>query len=694
MQQDGLRLDRRSLVALCIGDFAIFWLVMLAIKTTALNAGQMAIWPGDGIILALMFGPLRRTPIVALITGMAAVVSSEVFCGNIPQLALSLAVVNAISLYGVFFATTRLCAHGDLIQSTSFIKFMFLATLGSALTAAVLAVIVKNYYNISSIDTFISSTMGNVTGDAVLTPLILIFTGSVRLQADSHKSRLKRGGMATIYLAGLLAVFIQSSAPLLFLVPLGLMAVAYMASLTELAACVLATVVCALVASAGGHGPIGLVRGGPEAHLFTLQAFLVIITGTSLPIAALMAEHASLKASLLASRQEAVAANQAKSAFLAMISHEIRTPLNGVLGTAQILAMDDLTPRQRDHVAVVSRSGETLLALLNDVLDLSKIEAGKMTLETIAFDLALLLQATVKTFDVQARTKGLALRLNVAAAAGIYDGDPTRLQQIVSNLISNALKFTEAGRVDVQADYGANGLTISVTDTGIGIAPDKVGRLFMKFSQVDESTTRRFGGTGLGLSICRELVEMMGGVIDVQSEEGAGTRFSVILPLKRLQDEQTPRARVEPIDEIAKLAGLRVLAAEDNATNQIVLKTLLEAVGVGVAIVGDGAKAVEAWEGDVFDLILMDVQMPVLDGVGAARAIRAREAELGRACTPILALTANAMMHQMAEYRLAGMDGFVAKPIAAPLLFAAMMDAMREADSGSERFRRLGSVNG
>ncbi len=677
------KLDRRSLVALAAGFLAIFCLAILAIKTTSLNAGQMPIWPGDGIILALMLGPLRRNPIIALVVGMTAVVAGEVAVGNILQLSAALAVVNALSIYGIFFGTIRICRDGDVTQSKSFIKFIAISTLGSALTAAVLGFTVSIYYHIPFINTFVSSNMGNVTGDAVLTPLILIFTGSVGRKLNSENSLLKRGGVATIYLLGMFAICIQSRVPLLFLIPLGLMAVAYMASLTELAACVLATVLCVLVSSAAGHHPLGLVRGGPETSLFTLQAFLVIITGTSLPIAALMAEHASLKASLLTSKQEAVAANQAKSAFLAMISHEIRTPLNGVLGMAQILAMDDLTPVQHDRVAVVRQSGETLLALLNDVLDLSKIEAGKMTLETISFDLGPLLQATVSTFDAQARTKGLHLRLDAAPAAGVYWGDPTRLRQIVSNLISNALKFTEAGGVDVEAHYNADGLTISVTDTGIGIPPDKVGRLFVKFSQVDDSTTRRFGGTGLGLSICRELVELMGGAIEVESQEGAGTRFRLIVPLERINDQQTPGAAVDPGDMIAKFEGLRVLAADDNATNQIVIKTLLEAVGVDVVIAADGAMAVEAWERDAFDLVLMDVQMPVLDGVSAALAIRARESELSRPYTPIIALTANAMTHQMTEYRLAGMDGFVAKPIAAPLLFAAIMDAIRQPDDGS-----------
>jgi signal transduction histidine kinase/CheY-like chemotaxis protein len=683
MRVDRFRLDRRSLITLAIGFIAIFLLVILAIKTTSLNAGQMAIWPGDGMILALMLGPLRRNPITALVVGMAAVVCGEIATGNIPQLALALASFNALTVYTIYFTTIHFCRNGDITKSKYFIKFIIIASISSAFLALALSLSVKIYYKIPIIDTFFSSAMGNVTGDAVLTPLILILSGSVKHKHELRNSRLKRGAVSTIYILGLIATFVQSSAPILFLIPLGLMAVAYMASLTELAACVLATVVCALVASATGHGPIGLVRGGPEAHLFMLQAFLVIITGTSLPIAALMAEYASLKSSLIASRQEAVAANQAKSAFLAMISHEIRTPLNGVLGMAQILAMDDLTLLQQDRVAVVRQSGETLLALLNDVLDLSKIEAGKMTLETISFDLGPLLQATVKTFDGQAWTKGLALRLNDAAAAGVYFGDPTRLRQIVSNLISNALKFTEAGGVDVEASYGANGLTISVADTGIGIAPDKVGRLFMKFSQVDESTTRRFGGTGLGLSICRELVELMGGVIEVESQEGAGTRFRLIAPLDRIHDKQAPGPAVDPADMIAKLEGLRVLAADDNATNQIVIKTLLEAVGVDVMIVADGAMAVEAWERGVFDLVLMDVQMPVLDGVSAALAIRAREAELNRPSTPIIALTANAMTHQMADYRLAGMNGFVAKPIAAPLLFAAIMDAMREAEGES-----------
>jgi signal transduction histidine kinase/CheY-like chemotaxis protein len=379
---------------------------------------------------------------------------------------------------------------------------------------------------------------------------------------------------------------------------------------------------------------------------------------------------------------EADAANTAKSTFLATMSHEIRTPLNGVLGMTQAMAIGPLSDVQRERLAVIRSSGEALLAILNDVLDLSKIEAGKMELEAIAFDLEPTLQGVEAAFAPLAEAKGVAYRTSLAPeAAGAYRGDPTRLRQILFNLVSNAVKFTDQGLVEVRAEPASEGLRLIVSDTGPGIPADQCEALFSKFTQADASVTRRHGGTGLGLAICRELAELMGGRIEVASATGEGSRFTVTLPLPRLDAPAAPGRSADAVIEDA--LELRVLAAEDNAVNQLVLKTLLAQIGVEPMIVADGAEALAAWERGDWSMILMDVQMPVLDGLAATREIRRREAALGRARMPIIALTANAMAHQTAECLAAGMDRCVAKPIDAAALFAAIAEAAQTAEPRS-----------
>jgi signal transduction histidine kinase/ActR/RegA family two-component response regulator len=386
---------------------------------------------------------------------------------------------------------------------------------------------------------------------------------------------------------------------------------------------------------------------------------------------------------LMRARDAAEAANHAKSAFLATMSHEIRTPLNGVLGMTQAMAADELSPKQRERLEIVRQSGEGLLAILNDVLDLSKIEAGKLELEEAPFSVREVAQSAHAAFTAQANAKGLAFDLCVKEAAqGLYLGDATRVRQILYNLISNALKFTDAGQVRVEVGTDATGLRIAVSDTGMGVPPDRLKQLFRKFEQADTSTTRRFGGTGLGLAICRELAELMNGSIFAQSAVGEGSCFTVTLPLTRLAPGAEPATagQADPAPMAGGVAGgLRVLVAEDNAVNQLVVRTLLEQAGIDPFVVDDGAQALEAWDREDWDLILMDVQMPVMDGPTATRELRRREAAQGRARTPIIALTANAMAHQAADYRAAGMDTIVAKPIDAGQLLHAILDALSQA---------------
>jgi PAS domain S-box-containing protein len=386
---------------------------------------------------------------------------------------------------------------------------------------------------------------------------------------------------------------------------------------------------------------------------------------------------------------EADRANKAKSIFLATISHEIRTPLNGVLGMTRAMRFDALSHEQRRKLDVIERSGEALLALLNDILDISKIEAGKVELERIDFDLGSLLRSTYEVFLAITAEKGIATGLDIAAAEGVYHGDPTRVRQIVSNLLSNAIKFTERGRIDVQALRTESGIRLIVRDTGIGMSAETAARMFEKFSQADASTTRKFGGTGLGLSICRELARLMGGSIAVASTPGRGSAFTVDLPLPYL-GPVPPALEALPTDPTEILAGrtapLRVLVAEDNEINQRVLRALLNAVSnLAPLIVANGALAIEAWEAQDWDLIFMDVNMPVMDGVTATRHIRSRERETGRRRTPIIALTANAMSHQIDDYLAIGMDSHVAKPFEPNALFAALGMAKAERPMVRER---------
>jgi signal transduction histidine kinase/ActR/RegA family two-component response regulator len=389
-------------------------------------------------------------------------------------------------------------------------------------------------------------------------------------------------------------------------------------------------------------------------------------------------------------RAAAEAASRAKSDFLAAMSHEIRTPLNGILGMAQAMAREPLPRRQKERLAVIGESGEALLAILGDILDLSKIEAGKLELELAPLDLEQLALGAHAAFTAIANRKGLSFGLRISEDAhGVYLGDSVRVRQILYNLISNAVKFTEAGSVEVRIVRRAGLVRIEVADTGIGIEPERAATLFDKFVQADSSTTRRFGGTGLGLAICRELAGAMGGQIRLTSEPGAGSTFIVELNLPRVGEASAPPAT----EEQALVVGspMRVLAAEDNRVNQLVLQTLLAQLGLDVTLVDDGAQALAAWETGEFDLILMDVQMPVMDGPAAARRIRQRESETNRPRTPIIALTANVMSHQVEAYRKFGMDGVVAKPIDIRQLFATI-EGVRGASLPAERERNIAAT--
>ena len=393
---------------------------------------------------------------------------------------------------------------------------------------------------------------------------------------------------------------------------------------------------------------------------------------------------------LAAAAEAAHAASRAKSEFLANVSHEIRTPLHGILGMAQVLAREEgLDELQRSRVAVIRQSGQALLELLNDLLDLAKIEAGKLTLQEVAYEPATVVQAACAPFVALAEDKGLTLELDLAALEGAaWLGDPLRLQQVVANLVSNAIKFTAEGGVSVTARLVEGAAELCVADTGIGIPAGRLAEVFEKFAQVESAKDRRFGGTGLGLAVSRELAELLGGMLSAESTPGEGSVFTLRLPVS---DAQRPAVEQPSESYDAPGEGVRILAAEDNPTNQLILRAILEPLGVEVTIAADGREAVDAFRTRPFDLILMDVQMPVTDGIRATEVIRRMEAEEGRAGIPIIALSANVMAHQTAEYLAVGMNAVVGKPFEAEALYAAIAEQLAGGEADAPAPERLAS---
>ncbi|MDX5384635.1 MAG: PAS domain S-box protein [Rhodobacterales bacterium] len=370
-------------------------------------------------------------------------------------------------------------------------------------------------------------------------------------------------------------------------------------------------------------------------------------------------------------RAQAEGASRSKSMFLANMSHEIRTPLNGVLGMAEVLEGMLTEERQRRMIGTIRNSGETLLSILNDILDMSKIEAGKMELEQVVFVVDDVAQSVQALNAIRAEEKGLEFRVHTNSGCALpLLGDPHRISQILNNLLHNAIKFTENGRVTLTMQYdGDSPLEIVVTDTGIGMTQAQISRMLESFEQADGSITRRFGGTGLGMSIVKQLVGLMKGEISIESEPGKGTSIRVTLPLTAaepvalLQEAANAAAQEHQVN----LGHMRVLVADDSPTNRLVIEEMLSDTGISIAMVENGREAVDIWtasleRGQPYDIVLMDISMPVLDGVSAVAEMRAHEEMHGIAPVPIIAVTANAMPHQVADYLIAGFDTHLAKP--------------------------------
>jgi len=385
--------------------------------------------------------------------------------------------------------------------------------------------------------------------------------------------------------------------------------------------------------------------------------------------------NAELERALADSHQQrghAQAASRAKSEFLANISHEIRTPLNGILGMAQVMEASHLTPAQRAQLAVVQASGHDLLEVVNAVLDISKIEAGKIEITPTVFDLDRFAAGLEQLYRPLALDKGVAFSVALdPKVRGWRYGDEVRLRQVLSNLASNAVKFTDAGGIKVEIGGDDEGLIATVSDTGCGIPPEGRDRIFERFAQVDGSSTRRVGGTGLGLAICREILALLGGAIRLEESGAAGSRFAIRVPYPRAA--RAPEGVTRPtVAQTAAAHGPHVLIVDDDPANRAVLQAMLTPLGGTLATAADGVEAVAAWEGGHWDAVLMDIHMPRMDGLEACRAIRTREAAAGRPRTPIIAVTASVLKHETQPYLEAGMDEIIAKPVEMQRLLAVL----------------------
>jgi len=405
--------------------------------------------------------------------------------------------------------------------------------------------------------------------------------------------------------------------------------------------------------------------------------------------AQVVVEREQAEAELQVAKQAAEEANRAKGEFLAYTSHEIRTPLNAIIGLTRAVMDSPLTSEQRDYLRRVRNAGDRLLSLINDLLDMSKIEAGKLEIERVEFNLREVLDEVVQEQAVRATEKGLLLQLDVASDVPDHlVGDPLRLRQILVNLVGNAIKFTDKGTVTVRVALvhrdgdAACALRVSVIDTGIGISLEKQATLFQRYTQAESSTSRKFGGTGLGLSISKSLVELMSGTIGLHSRIDEGTEFFFALPFEIRAAPAEAKATISDGPGAVVARAPRILVAEDNEDNQLLIELLLRKKGVDVTIVGNGKEALGQLDKRQFDLVLMDLEMPGMGGFDAVAALREREGGTGRRI-PVIALSAHALVGYREKCLAAGMDDYLTKPIDPDMLYAAIDEyAGGQSDSG------------
>jgi signal transduction histidine kinase/CheY-like chemotaxis protein len=629
------------------------------------------IWVSNALVVAALLRHQRSTWPVLLTLAMVAGCAANAYAGApIVGVGLSFFNVAEVLLVAVLSSASGAVWLGqDIRQHARFILVCLLApTLSATGGAGLLSLVDGAAFPAGWMVWYLS----NASGLLIVAPLLLSWT-----EPTLRRDRFGPLAGQAVVLAGLVATigYLLCHAEIsgLYLAFPFLLLATFTGRLlgATTAAAFLSGVV--IWSTLQGHGPIA-AYAGPSAVLQAqlLQVFIASVLLSTLPVAAFLEQRETLMAQWRAATRTAQAAARAKSAFMAVMSHEVRTPMTGVLGLADLLLTADLPAKEREYVAGIQRSGRHLLVRINDILDASRGEANKLDLETVDFDLSDVLEQVRSLLGPQAAERGLDLRLDdVSGLPAVLRGDPTRLKQVLVHLVGNGLKFTPEGGVTVtigqrMADDGRERFRCEVRDTGIGIAKEQQTILFNAFTQIDASPPRHHGGSGLGLAISKKLVEAMGGEIGVASAPGAGSLFWFEVPLER-GSSASPQG--EQRNAVAS-PPRRVLLVEDVELNRVLIADMLRAHGHEVATAAHGREAVALAARERFDLVLMDVQMPVMDGVEATRQIR--KLPPPAAAVPILALSANVLPEDRARYLAAGMSGALAKPIDWPQLFAAL----------------------
>jgi signal transduction histidine kinase/CheY-like chemotaxis protein len=656
---------------------AYILLAVLAAGWTTSSSGLAVLWICTGVMTAgLLLLPARAALAVAAVC-MATDFAAALYSGAIWPRAMLIAVCDMSEAVVAAILIRRYCGAGlDMNKLTRFRNFVLMAALPATLGFGVLGALLSTLsFGDKLFDDSIVWVVGDFLGMMIGTPTALLLARFGRYEAGATASAPERAVLiALVAVVGAIVFSLDEPLLLYVLFPIGLLVIIRL-STPYAALAVLITAFIASGATVTGHGPVAATAGGDTAKgVLILQTYLTAVVFSAIVLSGVLAQRARAQAGLRralaaarSARREAVAAAGAKGRFLAVMSHEMRTPLNGIAGHAQILARrDDLTEPVREQLGVISSSSWVLLSLINDVLDYSRSDTGNLRLASGPFSIAEACTRICAIVRPTLEDRPISLRMDVTAARGLFhQGDERRVSQILLNLLGNAAKFTEQGAITVEIALKAEAegrdlIRVSVTDTGIGVAQAQQSLLFQPFTQVDSGATRNFEGAGLGLAISKALVDLMGGQIGLISAPRAGSEFWFEIPLCRTEaPAEVPR--MAPPVEAPPRAGGYVLVVDDHPMNRQVAAMILMGAGFEVEHAENGAEALAAVASKTFDVIFMDLHMPVLDGLSACRAIRALGGQAGR--VPIVAMTAAALPEDVERCLAAGMDAHLAKPV-------------------------------